>query len=140
MKPNLSHKVRQQEKSLLKHCKEFSGEYLNNLNKGRSPHATTYSYEFCDGAADLIKLYQNHKVPKPKELLSQQFISNKIYSCRGHEMDITKVNYLYTKFLAGRVSKNGYAVLNNLTKELCPICKQWKTNLKAHVQAAHETK
>ena len=49
------------EKVLLDHCKQFSGEYISNLNRHIAPFGTTYSKEFCLGATDLLLLYRKYE-------------------------------------------------------------------------------
>ena len=111
----LSGKAQEQERILLLYCKKHSGTYINNLNARHAPFATTYSREFCDGAADLYRLYGNHGIKSPIHLLSRRLVENGIESCRGHEMDTSKTTYLFNKFIAPRLKEGRFLVLPTLT-------------------------
>lgn len=125
------------EKALLDYCKKFSGSYINNINATYAPFATTYSNEFCDASSDLIRLYKRYQINDPINELAERFQENKIRTCRGHDMTISRVQYLYKNHLIKRLKSNDYTVLTKITKEKCPSCGKLKTNLKEHIKAVH---
>jgi hypothetical protein len=112
----LSSKAKKQERLLLLYCKKYSGTYINNLNAHRAPFATTYSKEFCEGIADLCRLYGNHRLESPIHLLSRRLMENGIQSCRGHDMDIPNTTYLFHKHVARRLREGRFFVLPTLTQ------------------------
>lgn len=52
-------------------------------------------------------------------------------------MDYAKTKYLFRTKLESRLKKQGYLVLDRLTKERCPICLKWRYDLDAHFRDAH---
>jgi|TARA_R110001583_G_scaffold112844_1_gene262937 hypothetical protein len=133
----LTQTFKNNEKALLDYCKKFSGSYINNLNKSSAPFATTYSTEFCDAASDLIRLYKRYQISKPINRLTTNFQENKIYTCRDHDMTISRAQYLYKNHLFSRLKNNDYIVLTEIKKEKCPSCGKLKTNLQEHIKAVH---
>jgi hypothetical protein len=112
----LNGKAKKQERLLLLYCKKHSGTYINNLNAHRAPFATTYSKEFCDGVADLCRLYGNHRIESPIHFLSRRLMENGIQSCRGYGMDIPNTTYLFQKYVARRPKEGRFLVLPTLTQ------------------------
>jgi hypothetical protein len=133
----LSGKQHEQEVALLEYCKAHQGPAIRALNVGHAPNATTYRDAFCDGAADLVRLYRVSGVANPVKHLSDKFISTSVLSCRGSEMSPAVTEYLYRHFLKERLSGDSYRVLYELTTERCPLCGKRKMNIAAHMQDAH---
>lgn len=139
MNSKLSIRAQRQEDALLRYCKKFSGTYIAGINAQRAPFATTYSKEFCDGAADLYRLYVNNKIENPINFLSRRLIESKIHTCRYNDMAPANVKYLYDKFLRDRLAAGDFLVLRQITQKQCEVCGTWKTNLEAHMRDAHQS-
>jgi hypothetical protein len=127
----------QQEKVLLDECKRIGPTGISPLNNGRANFATTYSTNFCEVVADLLFLYKSYSVGDPIAKLSENFRRLNIDSCRGADMTYERVKYLVEVNVAKLGETKTYRVLKRLTKSMCPVCGQWKTNLEQHVRDAH---
>ncbi len=88
---------KQRIQELLEICKNNQGEYIPS-HHGSGSWATTYSNKFINAAAEIFQLLDGFQAYKEFQL-SQLFIENNIYSCRGGKMTISKVEYLYKTHL-----------------------------------------
>lgn len=128
---------KQKEAVLLEFCKQNQGPAIRVMNQHQAPNATTYRGAFCDGAADLFRLYRDIGVKFPLRRMSLRFTESEIRSCRGNEMGIGVTAYLYEKRLAKRLKGKQFLIPEKITKEECPICKKRKINLNQHMLAVH---
>jgi hypothetical protein len=97
----LSESDQAREAELLATCKVKQGEYLP-WHHGRGSWATTYSNEFISAAKELYLLYEKVGHYWPAAAMSRRFRDAGIRSCRGSEMSIERVEYLYNAHLKGR--------------------------------------
>jgi hypothetical protein len=100
MKLNKNDEKREVE--LLTICKTKQGEFLLP-GSGSGSWATTYSDEFINSAAELYSLYKKCGSYHPQHQLSQRFRELGIKSCRGAEMSLDKVKYLFKKHLSQKI-------------------------------------
>jgi hypothetical protein len=82
------------ETELVATCKARQGEFLPG-DHGPGSWATTYSKEFIDAASELYLIHKNKGHRKALSFLVTVFKSNGIRSCRGAEMNVARVEYLY---------------------------------------------
>jgi hypothetical protein len=86
------------EAELLAVCKAKQGQYLP-VGHGSGSWATSYSYEFIAAAWELHSLYAKKSRHLALWSLSQAFRKSGIRSCRGSEMTLARVEYLYKTHL-----------------------------------------
>ncbi|WP_145984919.1 hypothetical protein [Geobacter sulfurreducens] len=86
------------EAEFIEQCRTYQGERLLP-GSGSGSWATTYADEFIDAATALYLLYKNMGVRSPLASIAAMFREAGIKSCRGAEMSIVKVEYLYKTHL-----------------------------------------
>lgn len=91
-------------KALIAECKSTQGEYVES-HHGSGSWATTYSTELINCACELYLLYKSLDLCDPLILLSRQFCSAGIRSCRGAEFDMERVEYLYVTHMRHRLDE-----------------------------------
>ena len=83
------------ENALLEMCKAKQGQYLP-IWHGPGSWATTYSAEFRSAAKELYSLYREKGGHyQALRTMSERFRNAGIRSCRGCDMDINRVEYLF---------------------------------------------
>lgn len=92
---------------LLSICKEHQGQYLES-HHGPGSWATTYSNEFIQASAELYEIYSSCKLFSPLVMLSNSFIEEDIKSCRGVQMTLDRVEYLYNKHLKYKIDAGSH--------------------------------
>jgi len=125
-------------KALIEKCKSKQGEYLPS-HHGSGSWATTYSIEFINSACELYFIFQDLNLGDPLYLLSNQFRSAGVRSCRGAEFNLDRIEYLYTTHLRHRIEE-----LNKQKKQkpvhnrsACPYCNKMVVDLIQHVSQSH---
>lgn len=86
------------EAELLTICRDKQGQYVP-AGHGSGSWATSYGYEFIAAAWELHSLYAENGRRTALWSLSRAFRANGIRSCRGAEMTIKRVEYLYKTHL-----------------------------------------
>lgn len=83
----------EREAELLAICKEKQGEYIPNGHP-KTSWARTYGNDFIKASSELYLICKKQGKMFPQYSMSRSFINADIRSCKGAEMNPTKVEYL----------------------------------------------
>lgn len=105
-------------RELLTVCHSKQGEYLP-VHHGPGSWATTYGNEFVEAATELFAIFSKAKKAPPIpgnagtryflnavfDLMAQEFNKHGIRSCRGFQMDIDRVRYLFEAYILRKINR-----------------------------------